>query len=218
MPTTKERTVMSDQHTCTDAELIRSIEGYELLPVLVRLLALGRPVALDELASAAGRPTPTVEALLRAQPGVEWDDDGSLVGAGLSLRRTEYRYTVADRTLFTWCAADTLLFTVILGEPAVAEARCPATGSPIRVAVAPDAVVSVDPPEAVVSQRQPAAEVCDLRGEICDHGHFFASPDAASQWLEAHPDGSVLSVVQAFESARTTGEALGWIPTAGRRR
>lgn len=209
---------MTDQHTCTDAELIRSVEGYELFPVLIRLLALGRPVALDELASVAGRPAPAVEALLRAQPGVEWDDDGSLVGAGISLRRTEYRYTVADRTLYTWCAGDTLLFTVILGKPAVAEARCPATGRPIRVGVAPDALVSVDPPEAVVSQLQPAAQVCDIRGEICDHGHFFASPDAASQWLEAHPDGSVLSVAQAFESARTTCEALGWIPTGSDRR
>jgi alkylmercury lyase len=203
---------MADQSSCADAEFIRSIEGYELFPVIVRLLARGRPLAVDQLASAAGRPASEIEALLRAQPGVEWDDDGSLVGGGLSLRPTEYRYTVAGRTLYTWCAADTLLFTVILGEPAVAEARCPASGHSIRVEVAPDAVVSVDPADAVVSELQPAGQVCDFRREVCDHGHFFASPAAAGRWLEAHPDGRVLRVAEAFESARTTCEMLGWIP------
>jgi alkylmercury lyase len=216
--TTKERTVMTDQSTCADAEFIRSIEGFELFPVLVRLLAQGRPVGLDELAAAACRPASAVKALLCAQPGAEWGDDGSLVGCGLSLRPTEFRYTVARRTLYTWCAADTLLFTVILEEPAEAKARCPATGQLIRVKVAPDAVVSVDPPDAVVSERQPAEQVCDLRKEICGHGHFFASLGAASGWLEAHPDGRVLSVTEAFESARTTCQTLGWLPTGTHRR
>lgn len=203
---------MSDHRTCNDAEFVRRFEGYELFPLLVRLLALGRPLTVDDLASATCRPARAIEGLLRSQPGVEWDEDGRLVGAGLSLRPTEHRYTVGGRSLYTWCAADTILFTVILGEPAVAESRCPATGRMIRVELSPDAVVSVDPAEAVVSKRQPAGEVCDIRGDICNHGHFFASRAAARDWLDQHPDGSVLTVAEASESARATCQTLGWIP------
>ena len=202
---------MTDQAACTDAELIRSFEGYELFPLVVRLLARGRPLELDELAAVAGRPTHELETLLRSQPGGDWDGN-RLVGFGLTQRPTEHRYAVSGRALYTWCAADTLLFTVILGLPAVVESRCHATGRFVRVEVAPDGIVSVDPAEAVVSQRQPAGDVCDIRREICDHGHFFASAAAAGPWLEEHGDGSVVSVAEALASAQATCQMLGWVP------
>jgi alkylmercury lyase len=133
-----------------------------------------------------------------------------LVGFGLSLRPTEHRYTVAGRTLYTWCATDTLLFTVILGQPALAESICPATGQPIRLELRPDTVVSVEPPEAVVTQRHRGELVGDLRTDVCDHGHFFASPAAAATWSAEHPEGQVLGVPEAFDHSRAACEELGW--------
>jgi alkylmercury lyase len=118
---------------------------------------------------------------------------------------------VGGHTLYTWCATDTLFFTVILGTDAVAESTCPATGQPIRLDITPDAVTSVSPPGAVVSQRHRGELVSNLRADVCDHGHFFASEAAASAWVAAHPDGEVLSITDAFDQSRTACEDLGWL-------
>jgi len=202
---------MTGPHACSDAELISSFEGSAAIPTLLRLIARGRPVDLAELATESGQPTTDLERMLKAQPGTEWDDEGRLVGFGLSLRPTAHRYLLGGQTLYTWCATDTLLFTVILGTDAVAESTCPVTGLPIRLDIAPDAVTSVSPAAAVVSQRHRGDLAANLRADVCDHGHFFASAAAASAWLAAHPDGEILSVTDAFGSSRTACEKLGWL-------
>jgi alkylmercury lyase len=202
---------MTEPHACSDAEFLSSFEGSPAIPHLLRLVARGQPVDLAELAAVSGQPAPVLERILVSQPGTEWDDDGRLVGFGLSLRPTAHRYLVGGQTLYTWCATDALFFTVILGTDASAESSCPATGQPIRLEITADALRSVSPPEAVVSQRHRGELVANLRADVCDHGHFFASEAAASAWVAAHPDGEVLSITDAFDQSRTACEDLGWL-------
>lgn len=76
----------------------------------------------------------------------------------------------------------------------------------------PEGVMSVTPPEAVVSQRHRPDLVGNLRSDVCDHGRFFASASAAAAWVADHPDGQVLSITDAFAECRTACEELGWIP------
>lgn len=208
---------MSEHTSCSDAAFISGVEGFDAFPHIVRLIARGEPVDIDELASWVQRPPAEVERSLRAQSGTEWDAEGHLVGFGLSLRPTEHRFTVAGRILYTWCATDTLLFTVILGAATVVESTCPTTRQPIRVDLTPDALTSVTPRDAVVSQRHAGELVGDLRAEICDHGHFYASAAAAGSWTVEHPEGEVLSVADAFDRCRATCEELGWLPQATNR-
>lgn len=202
---------MGDGHACSDAGAISSLEGFEVFPHVVRLLARGEPVRVEELAAAAGRPASDIERLARSQPGTEWDEKGRLVGFGLTLRPTPHRLIVAGRTLYTWCAADTVMFTMILGEPSEVESTCPATGAPIRLELAPASVVSVSPLSAVISELPGAGLGGDLRAEVCDHGHFFASTGAASTWSAKHPDGEVLEVAEAFARYRDACKQLGWL-------
>lgn len=202
---------MTETHCCNDATFLTSFEGWRMLPHVLRLLARGKPVALDELAERDGHSGADLERTLRAQPGAEWDGEGRLVGFGLTPQPTDYRFLVGGKTLYTWCASDTLFFTVILGEKTVAESTCPATGVPIRLEIAPDGVTSVTPAEAVVSQRHRDELMGNLREDICDHGHFFASAAAAAGWLAAHPEGQVRSVVDAFAECRDACEELGWL-------
>lgn len=208
---------MSEHAGCSDAAFISSVEGFESFPHLVRLIARGRPVELTEIAGIAQRPDAEVEQALRAQPGTDWDDEGRLVGFGLTLVPTEHRYIVGGRTLYTWCATDTLLFTLILGVAAVAESTCPATGQPIRVELCPDAVISLEPRDAVISERHLGAEVADLRSEVCEEGHFYASRAAAQSWAGEHPEGEVLSVTDAFDRCRQACEELDWLNIEGAR-
>lgn len=203
---------MAEHPTCTEPGFLRRFPWSELAPYVIRLLAAGQPVRLEEIASAAGVSAGEVDAMLSGQPGTDWDEQGRLVGFGLTQRPTAHRFTVAGRQLYTWCAMDTLFFPLLLGERAVAESRCPATGRAIRVEVEPDGVVSVDPEHAVVSRIGPGC-VSDVRTEVCDHGHFFASAEAAHEWADRHPDGLVGPVREAFEQARRT-----WCAEAARTR
>jgi alkylmercury lyase len=177
---------------------------------MIRLVAEGTPVALERLAAVSGGPVEEIASWLRAQPGTDWGEGGALLGFGLTQRPTRHRYIVDGRVLFTFCAADTLIFTPILGRPARVESSCPATGQPIRVELTPEAVTSVDPPTTVVSQVNLLCGARDVRGSCCDHGHFFAAENAAHGWRLAHPDGDIHPVREFFAIALAVCRELGW--------
>jgi alkylmercury lyase len=177
---------------------------------MIRLVAEGRPVALERLAAEADMPVEEIESWLRAQPGTDWDDSGRLLGFGLTQRPTAHRYIVDGRVLFTFCAADTLIFTPILGRPTSVESSCPTTGQTIRVELNPEVVTLVDPTTAVVSQLNLCCGANDIRGSLCDDGHFFASIGAAQPWQRAHPDGDVRPVGEFFDIALGICRELGW--------
>ena len=84
------------------------------------------------------------------------------------------------------------------------------TGRPIRVELTPERVERVDPSGAVVSAVRPVGELADVRSAICQHGRFFASPQAAEQWAAEHPDGEIRSVEEAFAVDRAVATRVGW--------
>jgi alkylmercury lyase len=201
---------MSTEYVERSTAIIRRIEGLELMPHAVRLVAEGEPVAIERLAAAAGRSVEDIEAALGEQTSAERDEDGRLVGLGLTLRATPHRYLLDGRTLFAWCASDALMFPVILVRRGVIESTCGLTGQPIRIELTPDGVERVDPRGAVVSGVRPAGQLADVRSAICQHGRFFASRQAAARWAAEHPGGEIRLVVEAFALDRAVVKRLGW--------
>jgi alkylmercury lyase len=165
----------------------------------IRLLSRGTPITLTELAEAAGVDAADV-ANAPAGRDIEFDDEGRIVGWGLTLNPTPHTFVVDDRRLYTWCAADTLMFPAIIGGRAHVESTCPATGTVIRLTVDPAAGVSdVSPAAAVISI--PAPQHLDdarVRASCCVPGRFFASAAAAADWRAQHPRGTVLPVADAY--------------------
>lgn len=184
-------------------------DDFALTPHFVRLLAAGEPVAADRLAAEADWRVDRVNERLDTDPSVERDDEGRIVGLGLTLRPTPHTFTFDGRTLFGWCATDVLIAPVLLGRPGVAESTCPATGQRIRAEVTPEAVLRVDPQDAVVSEIRPDHRGANVRTEVCNLGHFFSSREAAAGWLAQHPEGLVNSVAEDFEGHRQTFAEFG---------
>jgi alkylmercury lyase len=201
---------MSTEYVDRTATLIRDVEAAELLPYAIRLLSEGEPVEVERLAAAAGRTLEEVATALDEQASAERDGDGRLVGLALTLRPTPHRFTVDERTLYAWCATDTLVFPVMLGKPGVVESTCPQTGQPIRIELTPDAVERLDPPAAVMSALRPIGKLADMRAATCNHGHFFSSAAASANWVRQHPDGYVYPVEEAFRLDRGVITRLGW--------
>ncbi|MQA85571.1 MAG: organomercurial lyase MerB [Streptosporangiales bacterium] len=192
-------------------EFIRRQEIPTFFAPLLRLVAEGEPVPLDRLAAEADLPVDRVESWLRAQRGTDWDERGRLVGFGLTQRPTAHRFVVDDRTLYAFCAADTLIFPPIMGKAATVESTCPATGQRIRLRVTPEAATSVEPTTAVVSQVCLCEDITDIRATVCDHGHFYASAGAAAEWRRDHPDGELRPVREFFTLGLAASRELGWV-------
>ena len=75
-----------------------------LLVPLMQLLIDGAPVTVEQLADAAGRSVDDIHRGLAGTPDTEYDDQGRIIGQGLTLRPTSHRFTVAGEELYTWCA------------------------------------------------------------------------------------------------------------------
>lgn len=176
--------------------------GTRLMREALRLLAGGEPITVAQLSAAAG-----LDADLDLAPAgadIEYDEQGRIVGWGLTLNPTPHRFTVDGHQLYTWCAPDTLLFPAIIGRAARIESPCPATGTPVRLTVDPHAgVTALDPATAVVAIANPEQVNCgQIRATLCDLQRFFASAQAAGDWLAQHPGGTVLPVGEAYDELR----------------
>jgi alkylmercury lyase len=179
----------------------------EIVTPTLEVLAGGKPASPEEIAAFAGKSPEEVQAALDRFPSTEWDEQGRVVGLGLTLHLTPHRLKLEGRTLFAWCALDALLFPALLGRPASIESPCRSTGELVHIEVTPAGIERVEPPSAVVSIVA-ARDLATFRRVSCNNAHFFSSPEAASRWLEKHPEATILSVEDAFRLGRLIAEDL----------
>lgn len=169
-----------------------------LLVPLLRLLVEGDPVTIEQLATAAGRPVETVRTGLAAVLDTEYDDQGRIIGQGLTLRPTPHRFTVAGQELYTWCALDTLIFPTLLERVVRVESVSPVSGDAIRIMVDPTVGVTiVEPATAVVSLVNPE-QITSIRSTFCNQVHFFTSTEDAADWVAERPDAEIVPVAEAY--------------------
>ena len=168
-----------------------------LLVTLMRELVKGCPVPKEALAKALGWTVERVAAVLDEVPSTEYDDQGRVLGYGVTLRETQHAFEVDGQRLYTWCAFDTLMFPAVIDKTARVASRCPHTGERILLTVAPDEIRSLEPPGAVLSLLMPDA-TADIRRYFCCHVHFFASASAGKIWSARHPGSATVSVGEAF--------------------
>jgi alkylmercury lyase len=179
----------------------------EIIPPTLDLLARGKPASPEEIAATSAKSPEEVRAALERFPSAEWDEQGRVVGLGLTLQLTPHRLELEGRTLFAWCALDALLFPILLERPASIESPCRGTGELVHIEATSAGIEVVEPPSAVVSIVA-ARDLANFRRVSCNNAHFFSSPEAASRWLEKHPEATILSVEDAFRLGRLIAEGL----------
>lgn len=176
----------------------------------MQLLAEGQPVSAAQLAEAGQIPVVEITDTLNQlnQCGCEFDGQGNLRGAILTLNPTAHQFQVNGHNLFAWCALDTLFLPGLLQQPAQVESTCPVTGTKIRLTITPDEIKALDPPETVLSITIPGVTLgCEAgaksgpQGPVCSAIHFFSSREAASTWTATHPGMAILSVDEAWQLA-----------------
>lgn len=189
--------------------------------VLLNELSRGEPVSAARLAHAMGVEEAEAAHYLSdsgMSPVVYSSDEGAALGFfGLSTMPTDHRFVVNGRTLWTWCAADTLFLPELLGVTASIESKDPVTGEFVTLTVSPAAVESVEPAGTLVSMNSPDAwettSAMRLIVTACHFIHFFGSSESGREWTESHPDSVLLPYAEAFaygkrQNRRMFGTAL----------
>ena len=180
---------------------------------LWREVARGNPVSpqrVEQIASALDLEQQTAHEVLDKM--CERDGDGNVVGiAGLSQHQHPHRFTVNGIQLATWCAWDSLFLPVMLQQNAEVSSQCPVTGEVIRLTITPEGVTSYRPESAAISIviPQPTTKGLESVEEIwttfCHQIHFFASPQAAQEWVASRAQEiAILTIEEAFELGRLT--------------
>lgn len=131
-----------------------------------------------------------------------------LIGWGLTHHQTPHRFQVDGHDLYTWCAADSIFFPVVIGTPARIVSPFAATGEFIHIDVTPTGVQHVEPAGAVVSIITPSVDISEVRAAVCKAQNFYRSAEAAASWREQYPDGLLLPVKDVFELYRRAAESI----------
>lgn len=192
---------------------------------LYRELAKGQPIDAAQLGKALGVAADEARSFLSRESFnafVYPDGDGRVLGfGGLAAVPMHHRLEVDDRTLWTWCAWDSVFIPEILGKRAHVLSPDPETGEPVRLVVTPHGIESAEPESAVLSFLLPDADdfvnSSNIMAKFCHFIFFFTSRASGERWMAKHPGTFLYSLHDAFAlakrfNARTFGSELGRRP------
>ncbi|MBK0868737.1 hypothetical protein INP57_18150 [Saccharopolyspora sp. HNM0986] len=187
-----------------------------LLIRMLRLLAQeDHPIRRDRvLDSIADLGIEHAHAAALLDSWTERDDEGRIVGLGLTHNPTAHQVIIGGARKWTWCAMDTLIFTIVLNAPITVSSTAPESGTVVRLQVSPSGITVADPVEAAVTQRVPARGQSDFStktaiwGSFCHHSFFFLNRIEAEHWAAGRDDIATLSIEDGFDAARDMAAAL----------
>ena len=169
--------------------------------IMQAIAETGQPLAPIQLARHLQMSQEGLKAHLARVPDAEFDSQGNIVGWGITLLPTQHQFLLKERSLFTWCAFDTVLFPSLLQVEASVQSICEASGQPITFVATPEGIAELFPATSVLSLILPDARCDCVRGTFCEQSLFFQTKEAASPWLALHPEAMLLTV----EDAATLG-------------
>ena len=96
--------------------------------IMQAMAETGQPLAPVHLARRLQMRQEDLTAHLARVPNTEFDAQGNIVGWGITLAPTQHQFRLRERSLFTWCAFDTVLFPPLLQVEAHVQSVCEASG------------------------------------------------------------------------------------------
>lgn len=176
---------------------------------LYRLLARGEPVSRVQLTQETDCPLPQIAALLDSWPGIYYGDDGRIVGYwGLALSKMPHTLQYLDRTLYTWCAWDTLFLPELLNQPARVMSVDPVSGATLELAVTPDSTHPCGQHEVWMSFLMPTVGMGKtIVSSFCHYIHFFTSERSGQEFVGEHNGTFLLSLRDAVHLAHLKNSA-----------
>jgi len=160
-----------------------------LLPAF-RLLALGRPLTVKEIARACAASEEQISSAL-ATSRCERDTEGRVLDLyGLTLLPTVHRLEIGHRTLFSCCALWAHVVPKVVDATVRVESVDPYSREIVKLSISPEGVETARPQQsaatlAVASREAIEADVC--RAFCCQVRHFVTR-ESAEAFAAAAPN------------------------------
>lgn len=165
--------------------------------ILRTIADTGQPVAPTPLAARLQIHLEELHSHLHRVPDTEFDEQGNIVGWGITLVPTAHQMHLQGKLLYTWCAFDTLLFPSLLHVEAHVHSVCEASRQSITFVATPTGTKELFPTTSVLSLILPNARCDCVRETFCQQSLFFHSAEAATPWCAVHPEAILLSLEEA---------------------
>lgn len=212
-PTTSEQTVDIRRLVAEFVAVSPKLDETEarIAVGLHRLLAEGSPFVSAALSARLRLPERAVTAAIEGilAPGVIKDEEGRIVGfwgLGLPSLPSPHQLEVDGRTLYAWCAPDTLFLPRLLGKTARVRSTMKRTDQQIELVVGPDGIERASLSDAAATFVRPLGKGLESATQIlsafCHHMWFFPSEAAARDWARGREDVVVLPIQQGFYATR----------------
>jgi len=161
-----------------------------------KLLLEGKPVSPDRIGAYLHLTQKEIADLVE---GAELDEDGNVVGFGLSIVPTPHSYQIDGRQFYVWCAFDAIMFPFLHKSTVMIESSDPISGEQVRLTSTPEGVRDVNPATTVVSWVPGINSPDNIRSKFCDFTHFFTSEATASVYVAKHPGLVIGPIEQVFQ-------------------
>src|SRR5713101_6599028 len=140
----------------------------DLCRPIIQHVARGKPVTKTDLQVSLHLSQDELERRLAHLPDTEFDQQGNILGWGVTLLPTSHQFQLDGKLLYTWCAFDTVLFPPSLHAEARVQSTCAQTGGPIAFVATPDGVVKdLTSADSVMSLILPAERSECVRETFC---------------------------------------------------
>ena len=177
---------------------------------LLRAVARGAPVAVNDLAIEIGTDHSQLDAFVDSLPGVFRDEERRVVGFwGLTVVDFgPHRYRLGDRDLWAWCAWDPLILTPWLGGSARVDSVDPFTQERVSLEIVEGEIADTSHPGLTLSFKGVTEWTSDVVTSFCHYIHFFADVDSARAWTQERPGTFPISLDEGRRLAGAWGQAV----------
>ncbi|MBL4624948.1 MAG: hypothetical protein JKY42_07400 [Flavobacteriales bacterium] len=174
-------------------------EKWPLFIEVQKQLLTGNPIAVGRVAKILDVTVEEANGII-SQFG-ETNQEGEIVAfAGLSIVPTPHSFKVDGKQLFTWCAADALIFPSFFGVSAEIESIDPVNKQSINLVIKGKTIDFIQPESAFVSWVDDV-DMKDIRNTMCKRIHFFVSEETATAWQKNNPGATILPAAELLKNA-----------------
>jgi alkylmercury lyase len=106
-------------------------EQEDLCRPIIQQVARGKPVTKADLQISLHLSPDELERRLAHLPDTDFDQQGNILGWGVTLLPTSHQFQLDGKALYTWCAFDTVLFPPSLQSQPRSKRRARRLGTPL---------------------------------------------------------------------------------------
>ncbi len=182
-----------------------SEEEQELSLAIYHGLEKGNPLKIEDLVSATTLDKFTVKAIIKKWPAIFYDSNQHIIGYwGLAIQEMGHKIELNDKTLYGWCAWDTLFIPQLIEKDAVIRSTDHLTKEEVVIEIDRNGNLLAGDDDIYISMLTVDEKSIqeDVVTTFCHFVHFFKSKSSGVDWISKHDGTFLITLNEAIELSK----------------